>query len=84
MPKETIFERRFAERAKLRREKIAEIEGEEKNINNKLFKEYFTNYQSPSDMYKNLRETESERNKDRVYLIKLKLDRMKKVIENFV
>ena len=82
MPKETIFERRFAERAKLRREKIAEIEGEEKNINNKLFKEYFTNYQSPSDMYKKIRETAGARNENRVHLIKMVLDKVKKVIEN--
>ena len=53
VPKETIFERSIAERVKLRREKIAEIK-EEKNINNILFKEYFTNYPSPSDMYKNI------------------------------
>ena len=82
MPKETIFERRFAERAKLRREKIAEIKGEEKNINNKLFKEYFTNYQSPSDMYKKIRETAGARNENRVHLIKMVLDKVKKVIEN--
>ena len=78
---ESKLEESSAKRVRLRREKISEIK-EEKNINNELFKEYFTNYQSPSDMYKKLRETESERNKDRVYLIKLKLDRMKKVIEN--
>ena len=30
----------------------AEIEEEEKNINNNLFKGYFTSYQSPNDMYK--------------------------------
>ena len=46
-----MFERTIAESLKLRKAKIAEIEGEEKNINNKLFKEYFTSYQSPSDMY---------------------------------
>ena len=51
LPKETMFERTIAESLKLRKAKIAEIEGEEKNINNKLFKEYFTSYQSPSDMY---------------------------------
>ena len=78
---ESKLEESSAKRVRLRREKISEIK-EEKNINNELFKEYFTNYQSPSDMYKKLRKTESERNKDRVYLIKLKLDRMKKVIEN--
>ena len=33
-------------------------------------------------MYKKLRETESERNEDRVYLIKEVLNRMKKDIEN--
>ena len=47
--------------AQLRRRQIAEIEEEEKKINNKLFKEYFTNYQSPSDMYKKLREAEGEK-----------------------
>ena len=47
-----------------------------------MFKKYFTNYQSPSDMCKNLRDTEVERNENRVYLIKLVLDRMKKIIKN--
>ena len=47
-PKEGI-----AERTQLRRERIAEIEREEKN-NNLLFKHYFADYQSPSDMYKKL------------------------------
>ena len=78
LPKETEFERSIAEGSKFRREKIAEIEREEKNINNELFKEYFTNYQSPSNMYKKLRETEGIRNEDRVYLIKQVLKKMKK------
>ena len=43
VPKETIFGRTIVERLKLRKEKIAQIEKEEKN--NLLFKEYFTNYQ---------------------------------------
>ena len=43
-----------------------------------MFKEYFTNYQSPSNMYKKLRETEGIRNEDRVYLIKQVLKKMKK------
>ena len=47
-----------------------------------MFKEYFTNYQSPSDMYKKLREKEAERNEDRVYLIKEVLNTLKIVIEN--
>ena len=42
---------------------------------------YFTNYQSPSDMYKKLRKTEGTRNENRVYLIKEVLNRMKKAIK---
>ena len=40
---------------------VAETEKEEKNINNNLFKSYFTNYQSPSDMYKKIRKTEGKK-----------------------
>ena len=70
-------------KVKLRRRRIAEVEEEEKNtINNKFFKEYFTNYRSPSDMYKNLSMTEGERNEDQVYLIKKVLDKMKETIKN--
>ena len=32
-----------------------------KNIKNNLFKKYFTNYQSPSDMYKKLCDTEGKK-----------------------
>ena len=45
-------EESIAERVKLKNNKIAEIKKEEKNINNWSLKHYFTNYQSPSDMYK--------------------------------
>ena len=75
-------EESIADRIKLRRGKTAEIEEEEKNIKKKLFKEYFTNYQSPSDMYKKLRMTEGERNEDQIYVIKKVLDKMKKTIKN--
>ena len=44
VPKKTIVERNISEKVKLRRGRIAEIEEEEKNIDNKLFKEYCTNY----------------------------------------
>ena len=47
-----------------------------------MFKEYFTNYQSPSDMYKKLRGTEGTRNENRVYLIKVVLNKMKNIMEN--
>ena len=46
-------------------------------MKNGLFKEYFTNYQSPSDMYKKLRDT-GGKNEDQVYLIKEVLNKMKK------
>ena len=39
-----------AERVELKTEKIAEIKKEEKNIKNELFKNFFTNYRSPSDI----------------------------------
>ena len=47
-----------------------------------MFKEYFTNYRNPSDMYKKLRMTEGERNEDQVYVIKKVLDKVKKTIKN--
>ena len=52
--KETIFERSIAERAKLRRGRFDEIKRKKQNINNELFKAYFADYQSPSNMYKKL------------------------------
>ena len=81
MPKKTIVERNIEESVKLRRRRIAEIEEEEKNINNELFKKYFTDYQSPSDMYKKLRETEGKKDEDQVYLVKKVLNRTKKSIK---
>ena len=77
VPKKTIVERNIAKNVKLKRRRIAEIEEEEKNINYKLFNEYFINYRSPSDMYKTLRVTEGERNEDQVYVIKKMLNKMK-------
>ena len=55
-------EESIAKRVHLRRGYVAKIKREEKIINNTLFKEYFTNYQSPSNMYKKLRKTESKKN----------------------
>ena len=77
---ETKTEESIAERVKLKNKKIAEIKKEEKNINNLLFKHYFTDYQNPSDMYKKLRKTKGKRNEDQVYLIKEILDKIKKII----
>ena len=54
--KETIFERSIEERIKLEKEKSHEIERTENNINNELFKAYFTDYQSPSNMHKKIKQ----------------------------
>ena len=72
----------IAERTILKKEMVAEIEKEEKNIDNELFKSYFTIYQSPSDMYKKLHKTEGKKNKYQVYAIKKVLDKIKKLIQN--
>ena len=48
-------ERSIAERTKLRKERVDEIKRKEQNINNELFREYFTNYYSPSILYGKLR-----------------------------
>ena len=47
-----------------------------------MFKQYLTNYQSPSDMYKKLCETDGTRNENQVYLIKEVLNKMKRDIKN--
>ena len=52
VPKETMFERSIAERIKLRKERFDEIKRKEQNINNELFKVYFTHYWNLSSMYK--------------------------------
>ena len=62
---------------KLKNNKIAEIKKQEKEINNLLFKHYFTDYKNPSDMYKKLRETEGKINEDQVYSIKNILEKKK-------
>ena len=53
VPKETRFERNIAQKIKLRTESFDEIKRKEQIINNELFQAYFTDYQSPSSMYKN-------------------------------
>ena len=82
MPREKIFERSIAGKTKLRRERLVEIKRKEQNINNELFKEYFTDYQSPSNMYKKLSETENaEINKTKVDFIKKILSRLQRTID---
>ena len=64
--KELMFERSIAERIKLRRERLGEIIRKERKINNELFKIYFTDYQSPSNIYKMLSQREGAVNKFQV------------------
>ena len=61
--KERMFKRSITERIKLRRERLDETKRKEQNINHKLFKIYFTDYESPSNMYKRLSETKGAVNK---------------------
>ena len=53
----------------------------EQNINNELFKEYFTDYKSPSNMYKKLCETEGAVNEVRVDSIKKILSKLQRTID---
>ena len=75
VPRGTIFERSIAKRIKLRRGRSDEIKRKEQNINNELFKKYFTDYQNPSNMYKKLSETKGAVNEVRV-------DSIKKVLQS--
>ena len=62
-------------RTKLRRQRLDKIQRKEQNINNKLFKNYFTDYQSLSNRYKELIETENAK------INKTKVDSAKKYIK---
>ena len=81
MPKETEYERRIAERGKLRRQRLDEVKKGVKNINNDLFSHYI-NYSSPNNMRSRLGDAEGEINKDHVYLIKKALTKTKNVVKN--
>ena len=69
-------EESITEGKKLRRQRLDEFERKEQNIKNELFKEYFTDYQSSSNIYKNLSETEGAVNKVRV-------DSIEKILSNY-
>ena len=57
---EPKIEESIAERVKSKNNRIAEIK-KIKNIYNELFKKYFANYQSSSDMYKRLCDTKGKK-----------------------
>ena len=80
VPKEKLFERTIAERTKLKG-KFDEIKRKEQNINSELFKAYFTDYQSPSNMYKKLSKWKDTVNDVWVDFIKKVLSKSKRVIE---
>ena len=71
-------EKRIVERTKLRRESIAEIKREEKNINNKLFDYYFV-YSNPSNICNRLINVtgETKNQSDRYYQQTTKNDKLK-------
>ena len=71
----------IAERTKLRKQRIDENAKKEKTINLYLFNYYFK-YLSPSDMYKKLREADTENNKVKTDFIKDDVVNLKKDIEN--
>ena len=54
VPKKTIVERNIEDSVKLRRRR------RRRKKHNELFRKYFSDYRSPSDMYKKLRETEGK------------------------
>ena len=83
VPKEAMFERSIEERINLRRGRLDKIERKEQNMNNELFKAYFTDYQSPSNMYKKLSETKGAVNEVRVDSVKKTvLSKLQRVIKN--
>ena len=74
-----MFEGNIVERIKLRKEGFNEIKRKEQNINNELFKAYFTDYQSSSSMYKKLSETKDAVNELRVESIKKVLGKLQRI-----
>ena len=82
VPQETTFARTITERTKLRRERSDEIERKERNINNELFKAYFTDYQIPSNIYKKLSRKKGAVNEVRVDSIKKVLTKLQKTIDH--
>ena len=82
VPKETMIKKRIAERKKLGRGRYDEIKRKEQNINNELFKVYFTDYQSPSNMYKKLSKTKEAVNEVRVDSIKEVLYKLQRIIND--
>ena len=73
------IEESIAERIKLRGKKLDMVAKKKKNINNELFSYYF-NYPNPEIMFKKLKNTSDERNKNLVESINKKLTKLKKIV----
>ena len=71
----------MAERTQLRRRRLDEIERKEQKINNKLFNEYFTDYESPSNIYRKISEKKDAANEVWVDFIKKVLSKLQKIID---
>ena len=77
------YKKYIAERVELRGQELEVIEKKEEDINNYLFKKYFTNYESPSDMYNRLSDAKKTKEHNiRINLIKSTLIDLKKDIKN--
>ena len=72
VPKEAMVNRNIEKIIKLRKGRFDEIERIERNINKELFKGYFTDYKSPSNMYKKFSKKKDTVNQVRVDSIKKK------------
>ena len=81
VPEETIVNRNIEKRIKLRKGRFDEIERIERNINNELFKGYFTDYKSPSYMYKKLSKKKDTVNQVRVDSMKKVLSKLQRIID---
>ena len=78
---ETKFERSITDRVKWRRQKMDIINKKKENINNELFNNYF-DYLNPDTMFRRLRDSSDEKNKDMVESINKKLTKMKNIVKN--
>ena len=78
--KPKITEETIAERIKLRKKRLNIIDKNKKNINNELFKHYFS-YLNPTIMLERLKNASDEKNKDIVELINKKLTKLKTLLK---
>ena len=79
--KKQCLKRSITERTNLRRGRFDEIKRKEQTTNNELFKAYFTDYQSPSNMYTKLSKTKGVVNEVRVDSIKKILSKLQRIID---